>query len=352
MPNEPIKGRGAHRNPHNRFERLRVEDDFEQIVAEARAKPRAEYLRDSAASVVSENHSPDVPFRYSVNPYRGCEHGCAYCYARPTHEYLGFSAGLDFETKILAKPEAAELLRKWLSRPTWQPEPITMSGVTDCYQPVERRLEITRRCLQVFLDFRQPVGIITKNALVLRDLDLLEALAELNLVHVWVSVTTLSADLAGRLEPRTSRPAARLQAIGRLREAGIPVGAMIAPLIPGLNSVEVPQLLEAVREAGAQSAGYVLVRLPGAVETIFAEWLAREMPDKKPGVEAQIRATREGQLSDSRFGSRMRGAGPLADQLREMFQVFASRCELNRALPELDGAHFRVPGRARQGRLF
>jgi DNA repair photolyase len=234
------KGRGAHIRPANRFERVHVEADYAQIADdeaffEELGRPKTQYLPDDSQSLVAQNDSPDVPFRYSVNPYRGCAHGCSYCYARPTHEYLGLDAGLDFETKVLVKRRAPELLREFLARPSWKPEPITFSGVTDCYQPVERELRLTSRCLEVALEARQPIGIITKNALVVRDLDLLVHMAALGLVHVHLSVTTLDAALGRSMEPRTSSPAARLRAVRELADAGVPVGVMVAPVIPGLN---------------------------------------------------------------------------------------------------------------------
>ena len=272
LPDKPTrpKGRAAHSSPPNRFEKVHVEPDYEQLehdeeFLEALGTRPTEFLPDTSQTIISENDSPDVPFRYSLNPYRGCEHGCAYCYARPTHEYFGLNAGLDFESKIFVKHRAPELFREFLARDRWQSELIAMSGVTDCYQPAERQFRLTRGCLEVALEARQPMGIITKNALVLRDLDLLGEMARLNLVHVHLSVTSLDEELARTMEPRTSRPAARLRAITALTAAGVPTSAMVAPVIPGLNDSEIPALLAALAAAGAIKAGYTLVRLPLAV---------------------------------------------------------------------------------------
>lgn len=271
---------GSNIDPPNRFETVHQEADLEHLEWDQEhlrtlTHRRIEYVFDSSRSIVSENKSPDIPFRYSVNPYRGCGHGCAYCYARPGHEFLGFNAGLDFETKIVVKRDAAELLREFLSRKSWQPEPITFSGVTDCYQPAEGEFRLTRQCLEVAWECRQPVSIVTKNALVLRDRELLTRMADKGLVHVYLSITTLDPELARDMEPRTSIPTARLRAVRQLREAGVPVGVMIAPVIPGLNDCEIPQILNAAKEAGAITAGYILLRLPLTVEPVFIEWLHR-----------------------------------------------------------------------------
>lgn len=352
------KGRGAVINPPNRFQTIRSEADLQQLEHDdeyfsAAENPATEYLPDSSQTIVTSNHSPDVPFRYSVNPYRGCAHGCAYCYARPYHEYLGFSAGLDFETKILVKHEAPRLFREFLARPKWQPELVAFSGVTDCYQPAERKFRLTRGCLEVALEARQPVGIITKNALVCRDLDILRELAARRLVEVSLSITTLNAELARTLEPRTSTPAARLRAIGALSAAGVPVRVMTAPIIPGLNDSEIPAVLAAAAEAGARGAGYVLLRLPSSVRGVFESWLQRHVPSKKARIEALIRQTRGGEMNDPRFRSRMRGEGPYAAQIGRTFQVFAARHGLNRDTASLDVSQFRRPtSAAGQGWLF
>ena len=312
-----------------------------------------EYCDDDSQSIISENHSPDVPFRYSLNPYRGCIHGCSYCYARPSHEYLGFNAGLDFETKIVVKRQAPLLFRRFLSRKSWQPEPIAFSGVTDCYQPAEQKFELTRQCLKVALQCRQPLGIVTKNALVLRDLDLLRDLAEHDLLHVFVSVTTLQPQLAQDMEPRTTIPQGRIRTIQRLADAGIPVGVMVAPIIPGLNDSEVPTILSTAASAGACAAGYVLLRLPLAVEPVFREWLERTQGDKAQMVLGRIKATRQGKENDSTFGTRMVGTGELAKQIRSLFLTFASKNRLHTKLPPRRSDLFRRPsGDATQLPLF
>ncbi len=338
---------GSRIDPPNRFEQVHAEPDYEQFELHpedvaGRDEREIEYLSDSTQSIVSENDSPDVPFRYSVNPYRGCVHGCAYCYARPSHEFLGLNAGLDFETRILVKHDAPALLRKFLSRPGWRCEPITFSGVTDCYQPAEREYHLTRQCLEVAWEYRQPVSLITKNALVLRDLDLLAAMAKARLVHTAVSITTLDAGLARDMEPRTSTPQARLRTIRELAAAGVPVAAMLAPIVPGLTDSEIPALLEAVAAAGAHQAGYVLVRLPLVVEPVFREWLVRTQPSKAEKIEGLIRQTRGGRMNRSTWGQRMVGTGPIAQQIRAMFEVFR-RQHAFVGLPEQDVTQFRVP---------
>jgi len=354
---KPI-GRGAHVNPANRFQKTHLEPDFEQVEHDEEylagaANPKTEYLPDDSQSIVTENDSPDVPFRFSLNPYRGCSHGCSYCYARPTHEYLGYSAGLDFETKVLVKHKAPELFREFLARPSWRPEVIVLSGVTDCYQPVERDLQLTRRCLEVALEARQPIGIVTKNALVLRDLDLLGPMAALRTVHVSISITTLDQSLTKTLEPRTSAPEARLRAVRALREAGVPVSVLLAPVIPGLTDSEIPAILAAAAEAGAESAAYQLLRLPRCVQEIFGEWLQRTHPLQQPRVEAMILATRGGKLNSSEFGQRMSGTGLLAEQVGQLFHTFARRHGLDADLPPYDCDQFRPPRLPRgQLRLF
>src|SRR5579872_5831409 len=342
------KGRSAHSSPPNRFEKVHAEADFEQLehddeFIEQLSVVPTEFLPDASKSVVTENDSPDVPFRYSLNPYRGCEHGCAYCYARPTHEYLGLGAGIDFESKIFVKEHAADLFREFLSRDRWQSELIAFSGVTDCYQPAERRFRITRGCLEVALEARQPVGIITKNALVLRDLDLLQEMARLHLMHVNLSVTSLDDELARSMEPRTSRPRARLRAVETLAAAGVPAAVMVAPVIPGLNDSEIPALLKAAQDAGAIAAGYVLLRLPLAVSPIFADWLRRTQPVRAAKVEGLIRSTRGGNLNSSQFGERMKGSGVIADEIGKTFRLFARKFGLDKPMPELDFTQFRPP---------
>lgn len=343
------KGRGTALQPPNRFESTRTEDDFEQLAEdeayfEQLRRVPTQYLDDATQSILTQNDSPDIPFRFSINPYRGCAHGCVYCYARPGHEYLGMNAGIDFESKILVKQDAPRLLRRELNRRGWSPdETIAISGVTDCYQPAERKYRITRGLLEVMLEARQPCGLITKNALVLRDLDLLRQLAQRQLVHVFVSITTLDAELARVMEPRTATPEARLRAVCELHGAGVPVGVLMAPIVPGLTDDEIPAVLTAAADAGARSAGWQMLRLPLAVEPIFRDWLARQYPLKRDRVEGLIRSIRDGQLSDSEFGRRMRGSGPYAEQIAATFKVFKKKFGLDRGLPRLDPSQFRPP---------
>src|SRR5262245_13472005 len=341
--------RGAVSNPRNRFERLAIELD-DEFAAEGR-NPQTQFLRDDTQTLISYTDSPDLGFRASVNPYRGCEHGCAYCYARPYHEYLGFSAGLDFETRIMVKEAAPELLRRELSSPKWKPQVLAMSGVTDCYQPVERRLMLTRGCLEVLAEFRNPVGIVTKNFLVTRDIDFLSELARHNAVRVCVSVTTLDTELRKIMEPRTSPPAARLEAIRRLSQAGIPVTVLMAPIIPGLTDHEIPAVLEAAANAGAKSAGHVTLRLPHAVAPLFEKWLETHFPDRKEKVLNRLRAMRGGKLYDSKFGQRMRGDGIFADQIDQLFDVARRKVGIAERDGELSVDAFRRPGGA-QMELF
>lgn len=350
-------GRGAGVRPPNRFEALRLVDEFDQVAHDelppARRAVPTEYLIDQTRSIIAKNNSPDVPFTYSINPYRGCEHGCAYCYARPTHEHLGMDAGMDFETRILVKRDAAKLLRDELNRPSWRGETIAISGVTDCYQPAERKFQITRQCLEVMHEANQAVGIITKNCLVLRDLDLLTPLAARRLVHVYLSISTLDQELARKLEPRTATPAAKLKAIRQLTAAGVTVGVMVAPIIPGLTDEEIPSILKAAAAAGARTAGKVMLRLPLAVEPIFRDWLARHYPLKQARVEALIRSVRGGELSESQFGQRMTGSGSYAEQIAQTFEVFKKKYALDRGLPAYDHSKFRrVASSTGQMRLF
>ncbi len=333
-----MRGRGSASNPPNRFEkRALVSEDPEAPL------PRTQVLMDTARSIISRNDSPDVGFEASLNPYRGCEHGCAYCYARPTHEFLGYSAGLDFETKILVKEEAPELLRRELAAKSWKPVPLAMSGVTDCYQPLERRLGLTRRCLEVLLEFRNPVWIITKNHLVTRDIDLLQGLAARQAAAVALSVTTLDADLARKLEPRTSTPARRLAAIAALAGAGIPAGVNVAPIIPGLTDPEIPAILKAAKQAGASFAGHTLLRLPLGVQDLFSRWLDEHLPERKSKVLNRVLETRGGRLNDPRFGSRMTGEGVYAEQVAALFRLARRKAGLEDEGPELSTASFRIP---------
>jgi DNA repair photolyase len=337
------QGRGAQIKPPNRFIAQVCEDDFEQLAADDellgdRQLPAA-YLPDDTQSIVSENDSPDISFRYSLNPY----HGCAYCYARPLLEYLGFNAGLDFETKIMFKPRAAELFRDWLNRPGATGELVMFSGVTDCYQLAERKFGLTRACLDVALEGRLPVAVITKNALVTRDIDLFAEMAKHNIIAVVLSITTLDAELAHTMEPRTSPPASRLKAVEKLAAAGIPTSVMVAPIVPGLNDSEIPAILAAAAAAGAAQARFTMLRLLWAVKPIFLDWLARTQPEKQAKIESRIRATRDGKLNNSQFGQRMRGSGAIAEQIEQTFRVFAKKYRLDQKRPPLDASNFRPP---------
>jgi|SRR5579883_179075 len=352
-----ISGRGSIIRPPSRFDTItRVPLDTVELDAEelaARSNPATEFISDRAKSVVTENDSPDVGFRYSVNPYRGCEHGCSYCYARPTHEYLGYDAGLGFESKIVVKHDAPKLFRAFLARDSWVPEPIGLSGVTDPYQPCERQFQLTRCCIEVAAAAFQPIGIITKSALILRDLDLLSPMAADGLARANISITTLDPTLARTMEPRASTPAARLRTVRELSAAGVPVRVLVAPIIPGLNDSEIPAILAAAKAAGARAAGYVLLRLPLSVAPVFLEWLARAWPEGKTRVERLVRETRGGRLNDSEFGRRMCGTGEYAEMIGRVFRVFARKYGLDGRLPPYDCSRFQPPPDANgQGRLF
>jgi DNA repair photolyase len=338
-----IHGRGAAANPANRFEKAHYQFDPDADEPFSPA-PQTKVIADASKSILSENDSPDIGFRFSLNPYRGCEHGCIYCYARPTHETLGYSSGLDFESVILAKYGAAELLRQELMHRRWVPELISLASVTDCYQPVERTLGITRGCLKVLAEFRNPVAIITKNHLVTRDIDLLTELARFQAVMVFISITTLQPQLAAIMEPRTSSPQRRLAAIRALHAAGVPVGVLVAPVIPGLTDEQMPAILKAAAEAGAAFAGYTPVRLPYAVKDLFETWLRTHMPDRADKILNRIRAMRGGKLNDSNFATRMRGEGIFADQMEKLFALCARRAGLETEAPAVSTAAFCRPG--------
>jgi DNA repair photolyase len=341
LTNRQIRGRGATISPANRFEALRYELD-DGCDPETEPRPiKTQFFRDDSKSIISYNNSPDLGFDASLNPYRGCEHGCAYCYARPTHEYLGFSAGIDFESRILVKPRAAELLAAELARPSWTPQILVLSGVTDAYQPIERKLQIARSCLRVLAEFRNPVSIVTKNHLVTRDVDYLAELASHDAAAVSLSITTLESGLAQILEPRAATPCHRLDAIAKLRAAGVPVGVNIAPIIPGLNDHEIPKIAEAAAAAGAESACYTIIRLPLTVAPVFVAWLEDHFPDRKDKILGRIRSMRNGKLNTAEFGARMRGAGPFAEQISQLFHVSCRRSGLSRPRSELSTAAFR-----------
>lgn len=334
-----IHGRGASGNPGNRFTTIEYEPDGMEPDA-----PKTIFYRDTSKTIIAHNDSPDVGFESSINPYRGCEHGCIYCYARPTHEYFGLSAGLDFETKIFVKENAPDLLSSELSSKKWKPQVVAISGVTDCYQPAERKFQLTRKCLEVFAEFRNPVIIITKNHLVTRDIDVLSRLAEINAVSVNVSITTLDSDLCRKMEPRTSTPRDKLRAIEELSAAGIPAGVLVAPVIPGLTDSELPSILLAAREAGAQWAGYVMLRLPHGVGPLFETWLGENVPLRKEKVLHRVASLRAGKMNDPRFGSRMKGEGVFAEQVQQLFALAKRKAGFPGERHELSTAHFQSRG--------
>ena len=336
---KPKRGRGASDNPINRFEGHYVDYDLNEETGE-KPSQKTQLLKDDTKNIISFNKSPDIPFDAGLNPYRGCEHGCIYCYARPYHEYLGFSAGLDFETKIIVKYDAPELLRKTLQSPKWEPQVIAMSGITDVYQPIERKLEITRRCLEVLAEFRNPVGIITKNFLVARDIDHLKKLADYNCVRVTVSVTSLDKKLTEIMEPRTSRPKKRLKAIEMLANAGISVGVNVAPIIPGLTDHECAEILKAATNAGAKHASYTIVRLPYKVKDIFVDWLEQHFPDRKEKIKNRLYDMRGGKLYKSDWGERIRGNGNYSTQIKEMFAIQTKKLGLNEERLPMTTEHF------------
>jgi DNA repair photolyase len=338
----PIHGRGSSDNPANRFDPITIERDPEFFDPED-PLPQTQFYRDDTKKILTTNNSPDIPYSFSVNPYRGCEHGCIYCYARPTHEYIGLSAGLDFETKIFVKEDAPELLRKELSSPKWVPQHVSISGVTDPYQPVERKLKLTRRILEVFLDFRNPVGMVTKNALIERDIDILKELASFQCVGAFFSITTLDNELAHAMEPRASIPSARLRALETLANAGVPVGILMGPVIPGLNDHEVGSILQSAANAGARMAGYIMVKLPYAVKELFEKWLEQHYPGRKDKVLNRIREVRNGKLNDPRFGTRMKGEGPWAELFKQIFKTAKKKAGINDAFPEMSTKYFRNP---------
>ena len=346
MTRTTATGRGASFNPKNRFEFLAIEKAPEGF-AEYFEDPEegrnvlTKFYVDHSRSILAKNDSPDLGFTYSVNPYRGCEHGCIYCYARPTHEYLGFSSGFDFETKIMVKPDAARLLHEQFNRSSWRPQTVMLSGDTDCYQPIEKKLHITRRCLEVFLHHRNPVSVVTKNALILRDVDILKELASLNLVVVTISITSLNHDLIRTMEPRTSIPAKRLETIAVLSEQGIPVGVNACPIIPGLNDVEIPSILEESSNRGARAAAYTIVRLPHTVQDLFLDWLRRELPERALTILHRLRDVRKGNLTCSDFGIRLNGEGQIAGTIEQLFQSSCRRFHLNETALSLSTGQFR-----------
>ncbi len=348
-----MKGRGTEDNPKTRFETIAREELVDEWDStEGRLSVPTQFFYDSSKSILAKNDSPDVGFTYDLNPYRGCEHGCSYCYARPSHEYLGFSAGLDFETKIVVKREAAQLLESKFRSRSWTPETIMLSGNVDCYQPVERKLGITRQCLEVFLKYRNPVAVITKNALVLRDIDILSELSSLGLVSVCLSITTLDQRLAHKMEPRTSTPAQRLTAVEQLAKCGVPVSINVAPVIPGLNDEEIPSILKEAASRGAGSARYILLRLPYAVKDLFTAWLQREIPDRAERVLNRILDVRKGKLNDSSFTTRMKGSGEIAFAIEQLFRASCRKYGLNsKRVPLVTDKFIRPSNDSRQSEL-
>jgi len=346
LPASPIKGRGAVTNRPGRYERgdrPREDDGWNIGAALSEDRPETTVTLDSTRRIIARNESPDIGFDRSINPYRGCEHGCVYCFARPTHAWLGLSPGLDFETRLFAKPDAAERLREELAAPRYTPAVMALGTNTDPYQPVERKLGITRQILQVLAECRHPVSIVTKSALVLRDIDIIAAMAKDGLANVSLSVTTLDAALARKMEPRAPSASRRLEAIRQLSDAGIPTGVMAAPIIPAINDMEIERILDAAAAAGATSAGYVLLRLPLEIKDLFDEWLAAHYPQRATRVMALIRDTRNGQAYDSRFGTRMKGEGPYAEMIKRRFAIACRRLDLNRSRNALRTDLFRPP---------
>lgn len=348
MNNQNIKGRGSQFNLPNRFEEIHLDhSEHDEIPAdefgEEEKKIPTVFYNDHSRSVLVKNNSPDLGLGYSINPYRGCEHGCIYCYARPTHEYLGFSAGLDFETKIMVKQVAAELLEKEFLKKSWVPQPVFFSGNTDCYQPAEKKLEITRKCLEVFLKFRNPVSVITKNALVQRDIDILKELSKLNLIRVVISITTLKKELQRKMEPRTSSPSMRLQTIEFLTDNGISTAVNVAPIIPGLTDEEIPSILKAASERGAKLAGRVMLRLPHSVKELFTDWVGREFPDRADKILNRIRNLHGGKLYDNSFGTRLTGEGKWAETVQRIFETNCNKYHLNKEKIPLATNLFRIP---------
>lgn len=345
------RGRGVQLNTVNRFNELAIDLDPAEVTEDDR-RVRTRYLDDTSRSVISTNSSPDLGFDATINPYRGCEHGCSYCYARPTHEYLGLSAGLDFERVIMVKRDAPALLEEKLRAASWQPRVLMLSGVTDPYQPVERRLALTRSTLSVLARFKNPVAMITKNALVTRDSDILADMAEWNGAVVTLSITTLDEQLRAKLEPRTSTIADRFVAMRRLADAGIPVGVNMAPIIPGLTDHEISELLARAGDAGATHANYTLLRLPGAVTDLFTQWLDDNVPLRKDKVLNRIREVHGGVLDDRQFGRRMGGTGTYANQLGDLFRLARLRAGIPERGRALNATEFQVPGQVTQGSLF
>ncbi|AXY77075.1 PA0069 family radical SAM protein [Paraflavitalea soli] len=350
-PDTYFKGRGAQINTKNRFlKNERVREHIESIDDWSDPNVATQFLEEQAKSFVNKVESPDVGMYYSMNPYQGCEHGCIYCYARNSFEYYGYSAGLDFERKIIVKKNAPQLLRKFLLNPKWECVPLSLSGNTDCYQPAEKKFELTRQCLQVCLEFNQPVGIITKNAGILRDIDVLQEMAKKNLVSALVSITSLDEDLRRVMEPRTTTASQRFRVINELSKAGVRMGVMLGPMIPGLNEHHMHNIIQRASENGATFSAYTFIRLNGAIKLLFHDWLYKNFPDRADKVWHMIEAGHNGKVNDSRFGTRMRGEGNIAEMVAMQYRKYTNKYGLNHERLELDCSQFRRPGE--QGRLF
>jgi len=350
--NEFFKGRGAQVNTHNKFLKNKyVLDHIEGLDEPMLENAWTQLFEETPKKIVSESNSPDLSHMYSINPYQGCEHGCIYCYARNTHEYFGFSAGLDFERKIIVKRNAPQLLEDYFNRKNYKPVSILLSGNTDCYQPIERKLKITRGLLEVFLKYRNPVSIITKNNVILRDMDIISELTKLNLVHVNLSITSLNEQLRQKLEPRTVTASGRLGVIEKLSNIGTPVRVMAAPIIPGLNSNEIPDIIKAAADRGALSAGFTIVRLNGSIGEIFTDWIHKAFPDRAEKVLNMIKACHNGSLNDSEFGRRMSGEGHVAQSIHQLFKMACNRFMAGREMPPHDFSLF-VPRDGKQTTLF
>lgn len=350
-PENYFKGRGAQFNPHNKFAKNDYVKEHDEGIDEWEEEDqKTSFILGKSKSIVNKVESPDVGMAYSLNPYQGCEHGCTYCYARNAHEYWGFSAGLDFERKIIVKTDAPVLFKKFLERKSWDASTISLSGNTDCYQPAERKFRITRQLLEIALEYKQPIGMITKNALILRDMDILTEMAKLNLCMVYVSINSLNEKLRQKMEPRTTTAKQRLKIVEDLSKAGIPMGVMVAPLVPGLSDHEIPLILKTIANCGAISAGYTIVRLNGAIGGIFEDWLRKNYPDRFEKVWHMIQSCHGGHVNDSRFGDRMRGDGNIAQMIRDNFKLHCRLNHLNQKRTELDSSLFKVP--ESQLRLF
>lgn len=341
-----MKGKGAQYNPSNPFTGLTRGTYHTEGIDEYTGDevPKTEIFYETPQKVLSKNTSPDLKWSYSVNPYQGCEHGCVYCYARNSHTYWGFSAGLDFESKIIVKKNVAQVLERQLQKPTWKVQPIMLSGNTDCYQPQEKHFELTRRVLEVLLKYRNPVSMITKNVLILRDLDLLKELAGRSLVHVYFSITTMDESLRAKLEPRTATTAKKLQAIEALSAAGVPVGVMAAPIIPGLNHHEIPEILKAAANSGAVAAGYTVVRLNGQIKEIFEDWLEKTYPGRYHKVTRQIKELHAGKMNDTEWGRRLKGEGEIAGMIGQLFEKSKNKYLSKTKMPPYNLSLFRKGG--------